>query len=188
VDIKTGRALKQVALSWEFFAEGLAVVGDKAFQLTWQNQKVFVYSADTFQRLGEFSYEGEGWGLTSDGHQLIMSDGTSRIRFLDPQSFTVVRTIDVTRNGKPQTQLNELEYIKGEVFANVWQTNEVVRIDPSNGIVRGVIDFSELLPSMDRSVGTDVLNGIAYDAAEDRLFITGKRWPSVFEVRLKALP
>ena len=188
VDIKTGRALKQVALSREFFAEGLAVVGDKAFQLTWQNQKAFSYSADTFQRLGEFSYEGEGWGLTSDGHQLIMSDGSNRIRFWDPQTFTVVHTVDVTRDGKPQTQLNELEYIKGEIFANVWQTNEVVRIDPSNGLVRGVIDFSELLPSMDRSVGTDVLNGIAYDAAGDRLFITGKRWPSVFEVRLKALP
>jgi glutaminyl-peptide cyclotransferase len=187
VEVTTGRVLKQVPLSREYFAEGLAVVGDKAYQLTWQNHKVFVYAADTFQRVGEFDYPGEGWGLATDGRQLILSDGTNRIRFVDPATFAVVRTVDVAMAGKPLSQLNELEYINGEIFANVWQTDLVVRIDPTNGVVRGVIDFAGLLSPLDRRRDTDVLNGIAYDASTDRLFVTGKRWPSIFEVRLKAL-
>jgi len=185
VDVTTGRVLKQVPLSREYFGEGLAVVGDKAYQLTWQNHKVFVYAADTFQRLGEFDYPGEGWGLATDGRLLILSDGTNRIRFVDPATFAVVRTVDVAMAGKPLSQLNELEYINGEIFANVWQTDLVVRIDPANGVVRGVIDFAGLLSPLDRRRDTDVLNGIAYDASADRLFVTGKRWPSIFEVRLK---
>ena len=188
VDVKTGRILKQVGVSAQFFAEGLAVLGDRAYQLTWRNGQGFVYDADTFRREGEFSYVGEGWGLTTDGHALILSDGTSQIRFLDPATFRVVRTIEVTRDGKPLVWLNELEWIKGEIFANVWQTNEVVRIDPVTGQVRGVIDFSGLLGPEDRGPQTDVLNGIAYDAASDRLFITGKNWPKIFEVRLKLRP
>jgi glutamine cyclotransferase len=188
VEVKTGRVLKQVPLPREYFAEGLAVVGSKAYQLTWQNRKAFVYWADTFQRVGEFDYPGEGWGLTTDGRLLILSDGTSRIRFLDPATFAVVRTIDVVLEGKPLAQLNELEYINGEIFANVWQTDRVVRIDPASGLVRGVIDFAGLLSPLDRRRDTDVFNGIAYDASADRLLVTGKRWPSVFEVRLKALP
>jgi glutamine cyclotransferase len=187
VDLNTGRLLKEVSLPREYFAEGLAVLGGKAYQLTWQNRKAFVYDAGTFQRLDEFTYDGEGWGLTTDGKSLIMSDGTSRIRFLDPQTFQVVRTIDVTLDGKPLAQLNELEFIHGEIFANVWQTDQVVRIDPADGRVRGVIDFAGLLAPRERGPDTDVLNGIAYDAASDRLFITGKRWPDIFEVRLKAL-
>jgi glutamine cyclotransferase len=185
VEAKTGRVLKQVSLPREYFAEGLAIVGAKAYQLTWQNRKVFVYSADTFQRLGEFDYPGEGWGLATDGRLLILSDGTSRIRFLDPETFAVVRTIDVVWEGRPLPELNELEYINGEIFANVWQTDLVVRIDPTSGLVRGAIDFAGLLSPLDRRRDTDVLNGIAYDASADRLFITGKRWPSIFEVRLK---
>ena len=164
------------------------MLGDRAYQLTWRNGQGFVYDADTFRREGEFSYVGEGWGLTTDGHALILSDGTSQIRFLDPATFRVVRTIEVTRDGKPLVWLNELEWIKGEIFANVWQTNEVVRIDPVTGQVRGVIDFSGLLGPEDRGPQTDVLNGIAYDAASDRLFITGKNWPKIFEVRLKLRP
>jgi glutaminyl-peptide cyclotransferase len=188
VDVKTGRVLKQVSVPSKYFAEGLAVMGDQAFQLTWQNGKGFVYDVDTFRLEKEFAYDGEGWGLATDGHSLILSDGTSRIRFLDPTTFRVVRTINVTADGKPVDQLNELEWINGEIFANVWQTNEVVRIDPESGRVRGVIDFSGLLNPLDRGPDTDVLNGIAYDAANDRLFITGKRWPKIFEVRLKTKP
>ena len=187
-DMKTGAILKQVEVPAQFFAEGLAVLGDRAYQLTWQNHKGFVYDVDTFRLEREFAYEGEGWGLTTDGRVLILSDGTSQIRFLDPATFQVRRTIKVVADGKPISRLNELEWINGEIFANVWQTDEVVRIDPATGVVRGTIDFSGLLAPQDRGPETDVLNGIAYDAESDRLFITGKRWPKIFEVRLKALP
>ncbi len=187
IDPTTGRALKEVPVAREFFAEGLAVLGDRAFQLTWQSHRGFIYNADTFRPLGEFAYQGEGWGLATDGRLLVLSDGTSRIRFLDPTNFQVVRTIDVTADGKPVERLNELEWINGEIFANVWQTDEIVRIDPASGRVRGVIDCAGLLAPQDRAAGTDVLNGIAYDAATDRLFLTGKRWPKIFEVRLKAI-
>ncbi len=185
VESKTGRVVQQVDVPSEFFAEGLAVLGAKAFQLTWQNGKAFVYDLDTFRKEQEFSYEGEGWGLATDGQWLLMSDGTERIRFLDPANFKVKRTISVQAQGKPVTHLNELEYVKGEIFANVWPTDYAVRIDPATGNVTGVIDFSNLLPLMDRDQNTDVLNGIAYDTATDRLFVTGKRWPKLFEVRLK---
>jgi glutamine cyclotransferase len=185
VELKSGRILKQVTLAPAYFAEGVAVIGSHAFQLTWQNHKGFVYDADTFQLQKEFSYEGEGWGLTSDGTSLILSDGSSRIRFIDPGTFAVRRTIAVTAHGQPVDRLNELEYIRGEIFANVWLTDEVVRIDPATGMVRGVIDFSGLLPRRERTPDTDVLNGIAWDSQNDRLFVTGKRWPKVYEVKLK---
>ena len=185
VKVETGRVLKQVALSQEYFAEGIAVIGSNVFQLTWQNRKGFVYDVDTFQLQREFVYDGEGWGLTNDGSSLILSDGTSRIRFIDPMSSSVTRTITITMDGKPVERLNELEFIRGEIFANVWQTDEVVRIDPATGAVRGVIDFSGLLAPQERRPDTDVLNGIAYDARNDRLFVTGKHWPRLFEVRLK---
>lgn len=188
VELQSGRVLKQVALAPVYFAEGVAVVASQVFQLTWQNRKAFVYDADTFQLLKEFPYEGEGWGLTTDGTALIASDGTSQIRFLDPVTFSVKRTLPVTMDGRPLDRLNELEFIHGEIFANIWQTDEVVRIDPVSGIVRGIIDFSGLLAAHDRHADTDVLNGIAYDPKNDRLFVTGKRWPRLFEVRLKARP
>ncbi|MSU50335.1 MAG: glutaminyl-peptide cyclotransferase [Opitutus sp.] len=184
VELKTGRILKQVSIAQEYFGEGLTVIGERAYQLTWQHGKGFVYDADTFRLEREFTYAGEGWGLATDGRSLILSDGTSRIRFLDPATFQVTRTIDVTMNGKPRNQLNELEWIRGEIFANVWQTDEIVRIDAITGQVRGVIDCAGLLTPQERSPGTDVLNGIAYDAATDRLFLTGKYWPNIFEVRL----
>ncbi len=188
VELKTGRVLKQVGLAPQYFGEGLAVIGDRAFLLTWQNGKGFVYDADTFRLEREFAYTGEGWGLTTDGRALILSDGTAQLRFLDPATFAVTRTVEVTREGKPVEHLNELEFIRGEVFANVWQENEIVRIDPATGVVRGVIDCSGLLPRAEIRADTDVLNGIAYDAATDRLFLTGKRWPKIYEVRLKVMP
>jgi glutamine cyclotransferase len=183
VDLQTGHVLKKVSLPSEYFAEGLAFIGSKAYQLTWQNNKGFIYDVDTFRPEGEFTYEGEGWGLATDGHLLVMSDGTSRIRFFDPDGYRLVRAINVTASGKPVERLNELEWIKGEIFANVWQTDEIVRIDPSNGDVRGIIDFSGLLP-WNESKPDNVLNGIAYDSTTGRLFVTGKRWPEIFEVRL----
>lgn len=185
VDWKTGKVLKQIDVPRQYFAEGLAVIGDRAYQLTWQTRKGFIYDADTFKSLGEFSYVGEGWGLTTDGQLLILSDGTHRIRFLDPATFAEVRAIEVLDHGKPVSQLNELEYIHGEIFANVWQTDRVIRIDPATGRVRGTIDFANLLPAAERGPRTDVLNGIAYDAENDRLVVTGKRWPKLYEVRLK---
>lgn len=184
VDPASGRVLKRIAVPNQYFAEGLAVIGQRAFQLTWQNGIGFIYDADTFRQLGTFEYTGEGWGLATDGKVLVMSDGTSTIRFLDPATFKVLRTIEVKEHGQPVVRLNELEWIQGEIFANVWQTAEIVRIDPQTGAVRGVIDCTGLLPRGDYGPQTDVLNGIAYDPDHDRLFLTGKKWPKLFEVRL----
>jgi len=185
VELQTGRVLQQVTLSSRYFGEGMTVLGGKVYQLTWQNQTGFVYDLESLKLEQEFTYTGEGWGLTTDGHSLIMSDGTNQIRFIDPATFKVTRTISVLDHGVPLKQLNELEYIKGELFANVWQTQSVVRIDPATGAIRGMIDFSGLLAPGDYAAGPDVLNGIAYDAAGDRIFVTGKNWPKLFEVRLK---
>jgi glutamine cyclotransferase len=185
VELQTGQVLQQVTVPAQYFAEGLALFDGKLFQLTWQNQKGFVYDAETFKTQKEFNYTGQGWGLTTDGHFLILSDGTERLRFLDPVTFEEKRSVSVLARGHGVARLNELEYIKGEVFANVWGTQYVVRIDPTTGTVLGVIDFTGLLSAEDRDYTTDVLNGIAYDAKGDRLFVTGKRWPKLFEVRLK---
>lgn len=183
-DLDTGRVVRSVTLDAKYFGEGLTVLGGKAYQLTWRNHVGFVYDAATFRRIGEFHYPWEGWGLATDGRYLVMSDGTNTIRFLDPATFKVVRSIDVTAYGWPVERLNELEWIKGEIFANVWQTDEIVRIDPATGLVRGIIDLTGLLPAFDRAGHVDVLNGIAYDPATDRLFVTGKWWPRLFEIRL----
>ncbi|MCX6955107.1 MAG: glutaminyl-peptide cyclotransferase [Verrucomicrobia bacterium] len=188
VELATGRVLKQVRVPSEYFAEGMTVLGGKIYQLTWQSHKGFVYDLATFALEKEFSYTGEGWGLTTDGRSLILSDGTDQIRFLDPATFAVTRTIKVTHRGEPLRLLNELELIRGELYANIWQSNTVARIDPATGRVLGMIDFYGLLPAADRTSGTDVLNGVAYDAATDRLFVTGKNWPKLFEVRLRPKP
>lgn len=185
VELATGRVLQQVELPLQYFAEGLALVGSNLFQLTWQNQKCFVYRIETFRKEKEFSYNGEGWGLTTDSQSLILSDGTDQLRFLDPKTFTVTRTLSVSAAGRPLNHLNELEYVKGEIFANIWRTDFIARIEPASGKVIGVIDCTGLLSASDYDASTDVLNGIAYDPAGDRLFITGKHWPKLFEVRLK---
>jgi glutamine cyclotransferase len=185
VELESGKVLKKVAVPGEYFAEGLALLDTNLFQLTWKNHKCFVYDLATFEPKRELAYPTEGWGLTTDGHWLILSDGSAQIRFLDPGTFEVKRTIEVTARGQPVPMLNELEYIKGEIFANVWTSNYIVRIDPATGRVTGVIDLTGLLPKQDRAPDTDVLNGIAYDPAGGRLFVTGKHWPKLFEIRLK---
>lgn len=184
VDLKTGKILKKVEVPPEFFAEGMTMLDGKVYQLTWQEHKGFIYDAETLKKLGEFAYQGEGWGLTHDGESLIMSDGTNQLRFLDPNTQQVKKTISVFDKGEPLAQLNELEFIKGEIWANIWQTDKIVQIDPQTGKILGWIDLTGLLPTRDYTPETDVLNGIAYDKAGDRLFVTGKLWPKLFEIRL----
>jgi len=185
VDPASGRVLQQHDLPGEFFGEGMTVLDGHVYQLTWRSQRGFVYDLTTFEKQREFTYDGEGWGLTTDGRQLIMSDGSNRLRFLDPATARVVRTIEVFRAGQPLANLNELEWYRGTILANVWQTSFLVQIDPADGRLLGLIDASGLLAPEDYQRGVDVLNGIAYDAKADRLFVTGKNWPKLFEIRLK---
>jgi glutaminyl-peptide cyclotransferase len=184
VDLETGRVTQEVDLPANLFGEGIAVLGGKIYQLTWQSQRGFVYDVDTLKQVGGFSFTGEGWGLTTDGRALIMTDGTHRIRFIDPTTFEVTRTIDVLAHGRPVENLNELEFVRGELYANVWQTKFILRIDPATGRILGSVDFVGLLPEADYARDTDVMNGIAYDADGDRLFVTGKNWPKLFEVKV----
>lgn len=185
VDLDKGQIIKKVSVAAQCFAEGIAIYKDKIYQLTWEDHKVFVYDLKSFRLVGELPYEGEGWGLTHDDHQLIMSDGTNQIRFVDPVTFKTTRTISVTERGEPVTELNELEYIKGEIYANVWKSDRIARIDPRDGRLLGWIDLGGLFPVGNRSNSEDVLNGIAYDEKDDRLFVTGKRWPKIFEIRTR---
>lgn len=185
VDLATGAVQARHDLATEDFGEGIAVVGDRIIQLTWQSQIGYVYDRATFRPLGTFRYPGEGWGLAYDGRRLIMSDGTDRLRFLDPETFVETGSVQVRDAGRPVDQLNELEYIDGQVYANIWQTDRIVRIDPATGQVTAVIDLAGLLPAADRESGqVDVLNGIAYDVDRDRLFVTGKLWPKLYEIEL----
>lgn len=185
VEIDTGKVLKNIAVPSDYFAEGMTIFQGKIYQLTWLNQKGFVYDLGTFEKEKEFSYYGEGWGLTTDEKNLILSDGTDKIRFIDPFNFEVLKTISVSENGQPIPAINELEYIKGQIFANVWQTDRVIVIDPSNGKVVASIDLTGILKASDRTNQEDVLNGIAYDASKDKLYVTGKLWPKIFEIKLK---
>lgn len=182
VAFPSGEVIQKIDVPREHFAEGLAMVGDRLIQLTWRSKKAFVYDRASFGIIGEFGYETEGWGLTYDGASLIMSDGTPTLYFLDPETYQVTRTVTVTLDGRPLEDLNELEWIKGEVWSNVWHTDMIVRIDPASGQVVGVLDLPGLLPN--RSDSDDVLNGIAYDAETDRIFVSGKRWPLLFEIRV----
>jgi glutamine cyclotransferase len=184
VELTTGKVVKKVDVPAQYFAEGLAELKGKLYQLTWQSGVGFIYERDTFKKIGEFRYSGEGWGLTTDGTDLILSDGTNQIRFIDPATFSVKRTISVFGGGLPLDQLNELEYINGEIYANIWKTNSIVKINPQSGKVTGWIDMSNILPEKDRTTQTDVLNGIAFDKEKERLFVTGKRWPKLFEIQL----
>jgi glutamine cyclotransferase len=188
VDVSTGRVLQQRALPAEIFAEGLARFDGRLFQLSWQNGKGFVWDAETFEPVREWRYTGEGWGLTHDGTHLIQSDGTATLRFLDPRTLETVRTLEVRSEGRLVTRLNELEWVEGELLANVWMTDRIAVIDPTTGNVTAWIDLVGLLPASERRPETDVLNGIAYDAANGRLYVTGKLWPRLFEVRRVPAP
>jgi glutaminyl-peptide cyclotransferase len=179
----SGEVVKQIDVPREHFAEGLAMVGDRLIQLTWQSKKGFIYDRESFGLLGDFPYPTEGWGLAYDGSSLILSDGSSKLFFLDPDTFELRRSVSVTLDGRPLDRLNELEWIKGEVWANVWLTDMIVRINPDSGQITGVLDMTGLLGSTPRDPD-DVLNGIAYDADTDRTFVSGKRWPLVFEIRV----
>jgi glutamine cyclotransferase len=185
VELQTGKVLQRVDVPRDFFAEGLTLFNGKIYQLTWKGEKGFVYDPQTFEKTGEFTYTGEGWGLTHDADSLILSDGSDKLRFIDPDGYRVRRTVSVKDGGRPVVSLNELEYVKGEVYANVWHRNLIARIDPQTGRVKGWIDLSGLLKPGDVTDEEAVLNGIAYDESSDRLFVTGKLWPKLFEVRLK---
>jgi len=183
VALESGAVQQAVAVGPDFFAEGLALLDDRLYQLTWQSHVGFIYERESLARLGEFSYPTEGWGLTTDGTRLIMSDGTATLYFLDPHTLAKTRQIEVRANGAPVTRLNELEWVEGEVWANIWQTDILARIDPHSGEVVGWVDLSGLLSAEERA-RTDVLNGIAYDAGGGRLFVTGKLWPYLFQIEL----
>jgi glutamine cyclotransferase len=185
VKLETGQVLQHRPLDRKYFGEGITVLGDQIFQLTWQSEIGFVYDKATFKQLKTFTYTGEGWGLTHDGTRLIMSDGDARgaLRFIDPKTLKETGRLIVKDNGLPVQNLNELEYVKGEVLANIWQTQRLARISLKTGAVTGWIDLSGLLDPRE-AAGVDVLNGIAYDAVGDRLFVTGKYWPKLFEIKI----
>ncbi|HUA97631.1 MAG TPA: glutaminyl-peptide cyclotransferase [Terracidiphilus sp.] len=183
-DLETGRILKYQALPDRYFGEGLTNWGNELIQLTWTAHTALVYDLSTFRFIRSFPYDYEGWGLTQDGKDLIESDGSSTLRFIDPSNFHTVRTITVRDHGKPITQLNELEFIHGEIYSNVWHTNRIVRISPATGDVLGTIDLAGLLPPGSVSDPEAVLNGIAYDPVHNRLFVTGKLWPKLFEIQV----
>lgn len=184
VNRATGEVEAAVRLAPSRFGEGLALLDGRLYQLTWQSMVGYVYDAGTLAPLDSFRYDGEGWGLATDGTWLIMSDGTARLRYLDPATFAVVREVTVLDHGSPLSALNELEYVNGVLFANVYQSDWIVRVDPDSGTVLEWIDFKGLLSDRDRTPSTDVLNGIAYDEASGHLLLTGKRWPWLFEVQL----
>jgi glutamine cyclotransferase len=184
VRLENGEVLQVQKLDDQYFGEGIAVMGNRLFELTYKSEVGFVYDRATFRRTGTFTYRGEGWGLTHDGARLIMSDGTSYLRFLDPNTLKETGRIQVRDGRTPVEHLNELELVKGEVLANVWQTDRIARISPKTGEVIGWIDLKGLLSPRDAAQGADVLNGIAYDAATDRLFVTGKLWPKLFQIKI----
>jgi len=189
VKLETGEVVQKRDIPAPFFGEGIVNWKDRLLEITWQHQVGFVFDIKTFELKSQFQYRGEGWGLTQDGQRIIMSDGTAALRFLDPETLQETSRIQVSDQGRPVQLLNELEWVKGEVWANVWQTERIARIDPKTGVVVGWIDLAGLLNPVDRMGATpDVLNGIAYDPAKDRVFVTGKWWPKLYEIRLVEKP
>jgi glutamine cyclotransferase len=183
-EIETGRVIQKVDVPPPYFAEGITLLNGKIYQLTWQHQMGFIYDALTFEQVGKFTYVGEGWGLGNDGQSLILSDGTNQIRFLDPNTFLVKKTLAVLDAQAPIEEINEIEYVQGEIYANIWHANRIARINPQTGSVVGWIDLTGILPRGEVSDEEAVLNGVAFDNASGRLFVTGKLWPKVFEIRL----
>ena len=183
VDITTGQTLQRIDVPSPYFAEGLAMVGDELLQLTWQHKIGFVYDRATFKQKRTFAYKTEGWGIAYDGTaNLVMSDGSDTLTFLDPKSFAFVKTLRVMDAGRPVGNLNELEWIEGEIWANVWMTDRIARISPNTGEVNAWVDLSTLFPAAERRPPADVLNGIAYDKATRRIYITGKKWPRLYQI------
>jgi glutamine cyclotransferase len=184
VKLETGEVMQQVSVDAQYFGEGVTVFNQQILELTWRSAIGFVYEQNSMRRLRSFNYSGEGWGLANDGSEIYMSDGTPQIRVWDPVTLQEKRRVTVRNGGKPVTYLNELECVRGEIYANVWQTDRVARISPKDGRVLGWVNLSGLLSAADRTDNTDVLNGIAYDLLGDRLFVTGKFWPKLFEIKL----
>lgn len=182
--LETGQVLQEIKLDPQYFGEGITVMNQQIFELTWKAQTGFIYDQASFRQLRTFNYSGEGWGLANDGQQVYMSDGSAEIRVWDPVTLQEKRSFTVRDQGRPVLFLNELEYVHGELFANVWQTDRVARISPRDGRVVGWIDLSGLLATDDRAEPVDVLNGIAYDVLGDRLFVTGKLWPKLFQIKI----
>ena len=185
VALETGDVVQKVDLPPPYFGEGITLLNGRIYQLTWQHQLGFIYDANSFQKQGEFHYSGEGWGLTNDGHSLILSDGSNRIRFLDPDNQSVTKTISVFDGKRAIDKLNEIEFVNGEIYANIWHRNQIATIDPQTGLVTSWIDLTGLLRRDEVSDEEAVLNGIAYDKATNRLFVTGKLWPKLFEIKVK---
>jgi glutamine cyclotransferase len=184
VRLESGEVLRRRELEDRFFGEGVTLFDGKIYQLTWQSHTCFVYDKETFELLGELDYPTEGWGLTHDGEHLILSDGTASLYFLEPDTFDFVGQLEVRDGQDPVVMLNELEYVKGEIYANIWKEDRIARISPRTGRVLGWIDVEGILSEEDREEPVDVLNGIAYDSGNDRLFVTGKLWPTLFEIEL----
>ncbi len=184
INLATGKVKREVRLPPQYFGEGSTGWGNDIVSLTWQHGIGFRWNRKTFRQIDSFRYTGEGWGLTQDGKSLILSDGTAELRFLDPKTTTERRRIRVTWNGRPVDQLNELEYVRGEVLANIWHTDLIARIDPTSGVIKGFIDASAITATLALRDSESVLNGIAYDAKAGKLYITGKRWPKLFEIAL----
>lgn len=183
VDLKTGRVLQKHSLGDEYFAEGMTVLQGKLYQLTWLSKKGFIYDPESFEQIGTFEYPGEGWGLTHDNSHLIMSDGSAKIYFMDPETMETVRSITVRLRGKKVNYLNELEFIDGFIFANVWYQNIIAKIDPETGEIVGFLDLSTLWPERPKNQDA-VLNGIAYNADKGVYYVTGKFWAKLFEIKL----
>jgi glutaminyl-peptide cyclotransferase len=184
VALETGKVLQRIDLAPNYFGEGITVINGRVVQLTYKSQTGFVYDRANFRLLRNFTYSGEGWGLTNDGSTIYMSDGSAQIRFWDPQTLQERKRITVREGARAIDNLNELEWVHGEIYANIWQTNRIARISPADGHVIAWIDLTGLLKPEDLAEPVDVLNGIAYDAAHDRLFVTGKLWPKLFEIKI----
>ncbi len=184
VELETGRVIEQRDLLPLFFGEGSALGGGRIVQLTWRSGIGFVYDAESFRLLGEFRYRGEGWGLTFDGTRFVMSDGTDTLRFLDAGSLRETGALPVTADGEPLSNLNELEWIRGEIWANIWTEDRIARIRPEDGVVTSFVDLSGILAPERRLPDSDVLNGIAWDPEGERLFVTGKKWPALFQIEV----
>ena len=182
VDLESGKVLESVSLTQNFFGEGITLLGGKIYQLTWKEQVCLIYDAKTLQQTGTFNYDGQGWGLANDGKYLYLSDGTYSIRVIDPATFQVVKRLGVKQGRSKVDQLNELEFVKDELWANIWYQDQIVRISPKTGEVLGWIDATKLWPMSKRPTKEHVLNGIAYDAVTDKIYMTGKNWPNLFEV------